>query len=53
MHVQIPELGFDRLVRAVGISAAPTGFDGIAAFRFLCRFSYGNFGVPGAFGLET
>jgi hypothetical protein len=27
-------------------------FDGIACFRFLNRFTYGNFGDPGQFGLE-
>ena len=32
--------------------AAPPGFEGIASFRFLDRFTFGNFGDPGQFGLE-
>jgi hypothetical protein len=31
----------------------PTGFDGIACFRFLNRFTYGNFGAATHFGLEV
>jgi hypothetical protein len=27
-------------------------FDGLACFRFLNRFGYGNFRDPGVFGLE-
>ena len=50
--VLLPALGFSKNLRAVGIPSAPTGFDGIACFRFLNRFSYGNFGDPGQFGLE-
>jgi hypothetical protein len=30
----------------------PRPFDGIACFRFLNRFTYGNFGDPNQFGLE-
>lgn len=40
-------------VAAVPANALPTGLDGIAAFRFLNRFAYGNFGAPEHFGLET
>jgi hypothetical protein len=52
VRVQIPLLGFDQPVRAVAVSTVPTHFDGLAGFRFLNRFSYGNFGDPGQFGLE-
>ncbi len=53
LRVQIPELGFDGFLRVVGVPTPPTGFAGIAAFRFLNQFIYGNFGNPGEFGLET
>lgn len=53
IRVQIPELGFDDDVPAAGIANCPQGFQGSAAFRFLNRFTYGNFGDPGQFGLET
>ncbi|MGH7170687.1 MAG: hypothetical protein ACRELF_01605 [Gemmataceae bacterium] len=52
LPVKIPALGFDRDVHAVGVPSVPKGFDGIAGFRFLNRFTYGNFGDPGQFGLE-
>jgi hypothetical protein len=51
--VQIPALGFDRAVRAVAVPRVPPGLGGVAGFRFLNRFTYGNFGDPGLFGLET
>ena len=35
------------------LPGVPRGLDGLACFRFLNRFSYGNFGDPGQFGLET
>jgi len=50
--VRIPALGFDQNVRAVGVPSDPKRFEGIAGFPFLNRFSYGNFGDPGQFGLE-
>lgn len=53
LRVRIPVLGFEDDVRAVGVRALPEGFDGIAGFQFLSRFSYGNFGDPNQFGLET
>ena len=53
IRLQIPALGFDHYVRAVGVPQVPTGLDGVAAFRFLNRFTYGNFGTPQQFGLET
>jgi hypothetical protein len=53
LRIQIPALGFDRRVRAVGVSRVPAGFDGLACFQFLNRFAYGNFGDPSQFGLEV
>ena len=53
LRVQIPALGFDREVSVVGVSRVPAGFDGLACFPFLNRFTYGNFGDPGQFGLEV
>ena len=51
--VQLPALGFAQRLPAVGVPSVPTGFDGIACFRFLNRFTYGNFGDPDQFGLES
>jgi len=53
LRIQIPAFGFDQAARAVGIASTPAGFNGIACFRFLNRFTYGNFGDPGQFGLES
>lgn len=53
IRVQVPTLGFDRDIRVVGVPTTPTDLDGIAAFRFLNRFTYGNFGDPNQFGLEV
>ena len=53
VHVKIPVLGFDKPVPAVGVPAVPIGFDGIACFPFLNRFTFGNFADPGQFGLEV
>lgn len=44
--VCLPALGFAQNLRVVGIPSVPSGFDGIACFRFLNRFTYGNFGDP-------
>jgi hypothetical protein len=52
LAVQLPTLGFAQNIPVVGAPSVPTGFDGIACFRFLNRFTYGNFGDPGQFGLE-
>jgi hypothetical protein len=52
VRVQLPQLGFDRRVLAVGMPKL-RGFRGIAGFRFLNRFTYGNFGDPNQFGLES
>ena len=51
LRVQIPQLGFDRRIFALGVPSVPAS-DGIACFRFLNQFTYGNFGDPGQFGLE-
>jgi hypothetical protein len=53
LRVQVPELGFNGDVAVVGVPTTPVGFDSIAGFRFLNCFTYGNFGDPGQFGLET
>jgi hypothetical protein len=53
VRVQVPQLGFDTAVQVAAVPANPQGFGGIAGFRFLNRFSYGNFGNPAEFGLET
>jgi hypothetical protein len=53
LRVQIPTLGFDQPVRVVGVVVGLPGFDGIACFRFVNDFGYGNFGNPTQFGLET
>jgi hypothetical protein len=52
LPIRIPALGFDQHLRAVGVPSVPPGFDGIACFGFLNRFTYSNFGDPGQFGLE-
>jgi len=53
VDVRVPSLDFDEPVNVVGVPSAPRGFDGIACFRFLRRFNYGNFGDPEAFGLDA
>jgi hypothetical protein len=53
LRVQAPELGFTDYLEVAGVPTTPVGFDGIAGFRFLNRFTYGNFGDSGQFGLET
>jgi hypothetical protein len=52
IRVQIPQLGFDENLNVVGVPATPPHTNGIACFRFLNRFGYGNFGDPALFGLE-
>lgn len=52
LRVRIPALGFDQDVRAVAVPTTPKGLAGIAGFRFLNQFTYGNFGDPTQFGLE-
>lgn len=55
LRVEIPPLSFARRVRVIAVpdAACPTGLDGIAGFRFLSSFTYGNFGDRNRFGLET
>ena len=53
VRIMIPQLSFGQSVFAVGVAKPPDGFDGITCFRFLNRFTYGNFGDPATFGLET
>ncbi|MBC8868182.1 MAG: hypothetical protein H8E44_02125 [Planctomycetes bacterium] len=52
VDVRVPELNFDDSVPVVGVPNVPEGLDGIAAFKFLCRFNYGNFGDSERFGLD-
>ena len=52
LPVQLPALGFDQNLRPVAVPSVPAGFDGIACFGFLDRFTYSNFGDPSQFGLE-
>ena len=51
--VQTPALGFSENLRVVGVPSVPAGFEGIACFGFLNRFTYGNFGDANEFGLES
>jgi hypothetical protein len=51
VNVRIPQLNFDEPLPVVGVSNVPPGSAGIAAFKFLNRFHYGNFGNPDGFGL--
>ncbi len=53
--IEIPALSIVQEVAVVAVPTAqlPFGLDGIAAFRFLNSFTYGNFGDPNQFGLET
>jgi hypothetical protein len=53
LPVQLPALGFNQDLFAVAVPSAPAGFDGIACFSFLNGFTYGNFGDPKQFGLES
>ena len=53
LSVQVPALGFAQNLRVVGVPSVPKGLDGIACFRFLNRFTYGNFGDHKEFGLEV
>jgi hypothetical protein len=51
IEVRIAELNFSRFVSVAAVPQVPDGFDGIACFKFLNRFHYGNFGDPDRFGL--
>jgi hypothetical protein len=52
ISIEIPLLGYSADVVTIGVPNVPKGLDGIAGFRFLNRFIYGNFGDPNQFGLE-
>lgn len=52
VEVRIARRNFTSLVPVVGVPRVPEGFDGIACFKFLNRFHYGNFGDRDRFGLE-
>ena len=54
LWVEIPQLLALRraAVASIPISQLPAGLDGIASFRFLNGFTYGNFGDANQFGLE-
>ena len=53
IRVQLPALRFQAGLVAIGIPTVTPGLDGIAGFRLLNRITYGNFGDPARFGLET
>ena len=53
VRIVIPLIGFDDRIRVVGVPTLPAYFDGIAGFRFLNRFTYGNFGDRSQFGIES
>lgn len=50
--VRVPWMQEDQDVRAIGVERTPSGLDGIACFRFLNRFTFGNFGDREQFGIE-
>ena len=52
VQVRLAPLNFNEPVPVVGVSGVPQGFDGIAGFKFLNRFHYGNFGNVQQFGLD-
>lgn len=52
IDVRIPRLEFAEAVAVVRVPQVPDGFDGIACFKFLNRFHYGNFGDADRFGLQ-
>jgi hypothetical protein len=55
LRVEVPALQWAQVVAVVGVPVTqlPSGLDGLAGFRFLSLFSYGNFGNPNQFCLET
>jgi hypothetical protein len=53
IRIKVPDLDFDGYVRVAAVQRTTPGLDGIACFRFLNRFNYGNFGRADQFGLET
>jgi len=53
ISVAIPAMSFRADIKAAGVDHVPHGFDGIASFKFLNRFHYGNFGDRNRFGLKS
>lgn len=53
LNIQIPQIGLNADYDVIGVPHAPKGVDGIAGFRFLNRFGFGNFGDHNQFGIET
>ena len=53
VRLRVAQLKFDRYVRAVAAPSLPPGLDGIAGFRFLSQFTYGNLGGRDTFGSEV
>ena len=55
LEIEIPDLSLVCRVTSVAVPAAqlPEGLQGIAGFRFLNSFTYGNFGNASEFGLEN
>jgi hypothetical protein len=53
LDVRIPALAFDDTIPVVGVHNVPRGFYGIACFRSLSRFTYGNRGDQNSFALES
>jgi hypothetical protein len=53
IEVRIAKLNFSAFVSVAGVPRVPDGFDGIASFKFLNRFHYGNLGDPDRFGLQS
>ncbi len=52
VRVRLEDLDFERYARAVAVPSLPPGLAGFACYRFLNRFTYGNFGDASVFGLE-
>lgn len=52
IQVRMAALNFDEPVPTVGVRTVPSGTEGIAGFKFLNRFQYGNFGNAAEFGLN-
>ena len=53
VDVRISALNFDEPVPVVGVTDLPPNFDGLAGFKFLNHFDYGNRGDPGGFTLDA
>lgn len=53
VQIRVAPLNFDEPVPVAGVRRVPQGFDGIAGFKFLKRFHYGNFSSSEQFGLDV